>query len=63
MVLCSELTASRKSLHVGPVKGETAMGYGLAKISQIEELCQLTRIALVWTLVVCFNSYLDFMTG
>lgn len=63
MVLCSELTASRKSLHAGPVKGETAMGYGLAKISQIEELCQLTRIALIWTLVVCFNSYLDFMMG
>lgn len=54
---------SRKSLHIGPVKGETAMGYGLAKISQIEELCQLTRIALIWTLVVCFNFSLGFMMG
>lgn len=53
----------RKSLYVGPVKGETDMGYDLAKISQIEELCQITRIALIWTLVVCFNFSLDFMMG
>lgn len=38
---------SRKSLQAGPVKGANSKGYGLANISHIEELCQLTRITMI----------------